>query len=100
MPSNKDRLYIALYARGGAPTMPDKEDTYHWALLVGPKDEIENGIGMRYHAKERITGPNASAWVFEERETSLSATSMLLVRVMIAKVEKKDRFIPIVRNTN
>lgn len=24
---NKDRLYIALYARGGAPTMPGKEDT-------------------------------------------------------------------------
>lgn len=29
----------------------------------------------------------------------MSATSMLLVRVMIAKVEKKDRFISIVRNT-
>jgi hypothetical protein len=27
MPSNKDRLYVALYARGGAPTMPGKEDT-------------------------------------------------------------------------
>ncbi|KAF2007406.1 hypothetical protein P154DRAFT_420169 [Amniculicola lignicola CBS 123094] len=99
MPSNKDRLYIALYARGGAPTMLGKEDTYHWALLVGPKDEVENGVGMRYHAKERITGPNASAWLFEERETTLSATSMLLVRVMIAKVENKDRFIYIIRNT-
>jgi hypothetical protein len=54
---------------------------------------------MRYHAKERITGPNASAWLFEERETTLSATSMLLVRVMIAKVEKKDRFVSIVRST-
>lgn len=54
---------------------------------------------MRYHAKERITGPNASAWLFEERETTLSATSMLLVRVMIAKVENKDRFISIIRNT-
>lgn len=27
MPSDKGRLYVALYARGGKPTMPDKEDT-------------------------------------------------------------------------
>lgn len=54
---------------------------------------------MRYHAKESITGPNGSAWVFDERPTSLAATSMLLVRVMIAKVEDKDRLISILRNT-
>jgi hypothetical protein len=28
MPSNKDRLYVALYARGGAAKMPGGEDTY------------------------------------------------------------------------
>lgn len=28
MPSNKDRLYVALFARGGAPKMPGLEDTY------------------------------------------------------------------------
>ena len=27
MPQNKDRLYVALYARGGSATMPGKEDT-------------------------------------------------------------------------
>lgn len=27
MPQNKDRIYIALYARGGAAKMPEKEDT-------------------------------------------------------------------------
>ncbi|KAF1840070.1 uncharacterized protein K460DRAFT_380982 [Cucurbitaria berberidis CBS 394.84] len=85
MPAGKDRLYVALYARGGAPSMPGKEDTYHWALLVGPKDEVGDGIGMRYHAKERIIGPNASAWVFEERKTTLSATSMLLVLISIVR---------------
>jgi len=26
MPSNKNRLYVALYARGGARTMPGLED--------------------------------------------------------------------------
>ncbi|KAF2124399.1 hypothetical protein P153DRAFT_361116 [Dothidotthia symphoricarpi CBS 119687] len=99
MPSNKDRLYITLYARGGAPTMPNKEDTYHWALLMGPKEEVEDGVGVRFHAKERTTGPNTSTWVFEEKESLLTPTSMLLVRVMIAKVERKDRFMSVVRNT-
>lgn len=54
---------------------------------------------MRYHAKERITGPGTSSWLFEERETTLAATSMLLVRVLIAKVEKKDQLETILRNT-
>jgi hypothetical protein len=28
MPSDKDRLYVTLYARGGAPKMPGLEDTH------------------------------------------------------------------------
>ncbi|KAH9863394.1 hypothetical protein IAQ61_009671 [Plenodomus lingam] len=99
MPSDKDRLYVALYVRGGAPKMPGKEDTYHWALLVGPKNEVANGKGMRYHAKERIVGSNASEWYFEEREIGLGQTLMVLIRVMIAKVEDRDRIISIIRNT-
>ncbi|KAH3258052.1 hypothetical protein KXW31_002459 [Aspergillus fumigatus] len=84
MPSNKDRLYVALYARGGNPTMPGKEDTYHWALIVGPKVEAEDGIGVRYHAKERPKLGEGSEWFFEERECPLAPTSMLLVRIMEA----------------
>lgn len=36
MPSNKERLYVTLYARGGAPTMPGKEDTsvLSWRCLM------------------------------------------------------------------
>ena len=56
-------------------------------------------MGTRYHAKEFITGQGVSAWQFEERGTTLAATSMLLVRVMIAKVENKDRLNNIMRNT-
>ncbi|KAF2844183.1 hypothetical protein T440DRAFT_526589 [Plenodomus tracheiphilus IPT5] len=96
---NKERLYIALYNSYWAPIMPGKEDSYHWALLVGPKDEVENGRCMRYDVKERIIGPNASKWLFEEAETTSSANSIPLVRVMIAKVVQKDRFRLIVRNT-
>jgi hypothetical protein len=67
---------------------------YHWALVVGPK---ENGTSTRFHAKEQSAGRNAPVWVFEERDIDSSATEMLLVRVMIAKVKKKDRLQSIVR---
>ncbi|MCJ1335945.1 hypothetical protein MMC09_001219 [Bachmanniomyces sp. S44760] len=56
MPSDKGRLYVALYARGGKPTMPGSEDTYHWALIVGPKEEKEGKQGVRYHAVNRVGG--------------------------------------------
>lgn len=75
MPSDKDRLYVVLHTRGGAPKMPGKEDTYvflnhypnnvvtgvssanryHWSLVVGPKTETPEARGMRYHAKEMPT---------------------------------------------
>ncbi|KAF2750088.1 hypothetical protein M011DRAFT_374293, partial [Sporormia fimetaria CBS 119925] len=93
MPANKDRLYVALYARGGS------SDTYHWALLVGPKEEVESGTGMRYHAKTKPDGTVKGKWYFDEREIPLEATQMLLVRVMITKIEKKDRVVSILRST-
>ncbi|KZF20584.1 hypothetical protein L228DRAFT_249337 [Xylona heveae TC161] len=78
--------------------MPGAEDTYHWAIITGPKTEVEDGRGMRYHAKERPSGPGKMEWFFEEREVPLAATNMLLVRVMIGKVEKRDRLINILRS--
>ncbi|TVY47527.1 hypothetical protein LOCC1_G003694 [Lachnellula occidentalis] len=97
MPSNKDRLYIVLYARGGTATMPGGEDEYHWGLLVGPKTEVENGKGIRFHAKERMLAAGQSEWYFEERDVGLLATSMQLVRIMIGKIEKMDRLVSILR---
>ncbi|KAG9253201.1 uncharacterized protein F5Z01DRAFT_637460 [Emericellopsis atlantica] len=103
MPSDKDRLYVALYAHGGAPTMPGLEDTYHWALMLGPKIETENSKGARYHALEKIrfvgeSDDPVSTWEYDERESSLLATSMLLVRVIFAKVKDRDRSEFILRN--
>jgi hypothetical protein len=65
--------------------------------MVGPKKEIEGAMGMRYHAKERMIAPHQIEWYFEERDVSLLATSMLLVRVMIGKVESKDRLVSTLR---
>lgn len=38
-----------------------------------------------------------SEWFFEERDVTLLATSMLLVRIMIGKIEKMDRLLSILR---
>ncbi|CAG8181686.1 unnamed protein product [Penicillium salamii] len=99
MPSNKDRLYIALHARGGKPTMVGKEDTYHWALMVGPKLESKYGKGVRYHAKEHMEMGVASRWKFEEIDCSLVASSMVLVRIMVGKVKDGKRLVEIIRST-
>ena len=71
---------------------------YHWALLVGPKDEVEGGQGTRYHAKERLVAGAQMRWVFEELPVPLQATNMLLVRIMIGKVEKMDRLVDTLRS--
>ncbi|RYP06845.1 hypothetical protein DL764_002893 [Monosporascus ibericus] len=97
MPSDKDRLYIALYARGGAPRMPGREDSYHWAFIVGPKVEPNGeGQGIRFHAKEKITvvgqPPRAqSQWVYDASPIPLQPTAMLLVRVAVGKVKDMRR---------
>lgn len=72
---------------------------YHWALFVGPKIESEGGLGVRYHAKERPKPGGGSDWFFEERESLLAPTSMLLVRVLVGKVVDGDRLVGILRNT-
>ncbi|KAH7012751.1 uncharacterized protein B0I36DRAFT_206273, partial [Microdochium trichocladiopsis] len=96
MPSEKDRLYVALYARGGNPTMPGLEDKYHWALIVGPKLESSTSQGYRFHAKEKLSfsgnPPEAKwEWHYEEVTTSMTATSMLLVRIVVGKVKSTSR---------
>ena len=84
MVSGKQRLYIALYARGGTG--------YHWELLVGPKDESDSSQGKRYHVRERFdpaTGRNR--WDYQGLEIPMQPTGQLLVRITIAKVEKPNR---------
>ncbi|QVM13721.1 hypothetical protein D8B26_008327 [Coccidioides posadasii str. Silveira] len=77
--------------------MPGKDDTYHWALIIGPK-EAEGGMGVRYHAKERPKLGGGSEWFFKERECSLAPTSMLFVRIILGKVADASRLVEILRN--
>ncbi|KAF2456047.1 hypothetical protein BDY21DRAFT_372694 [Lineolata rhizophorae] len=82
---NKKRVYIALYGRG---TNKTSSEPYHWAIIVGPKKEVENGQGVRYHARQIFdaTRPGKTSWAFERREIALAPTSLLLARVLVAKV--------------
>ncbi|KAF7532236.1 hypothetical protein G7054_g8143 [Neopestalotiopsis clavispora] len=98
MPSNKDRLYIALYARGGKSVMPGGEDKYHWGILVGPKIESDDSIGKLYHAKEKMM-QQRSHFMFKERNISMLATSMILVRILVGKIENHERLASILRST-
>lgn len=99
-PSNKDRLYIALYARGGDSIMSGGEDKYHWALLVGPKNEHVHSKGKRFHVKEtmmNVNGRTRTQWVFEERDIGMNPTAMILVRIMIGKVTSMERVMAVLR---
>ncbi|KAI5923093.1 hypothetical protein F4810DRAFT_720503 [Camillea tinctor] len=105
MRSNKDRLYIALYARGGTAKMPGQEDKYHWAFIIGPKVEPrEGGQGVRFHAMESLTSGGESSephsmWAYDESTIALRATKMLLARVVIAKIKDVDRLKSVFQST-
>ncbi|KAH9824538.1 hypothetical protein Tdes44962_MAKER04358 [Teratosphaeria destructans] len=47
MPSNKERLYVALYPSG---VVNNEERRYHWGFLTEPKIEGDDAVpGGRYH---------------------------------------------------
>jgi hypothetical protein len=83
-------------ARGGRET-----NTYHWALIVGPKQEREDSTGFRHHAKQDV---GSSQWYYNVQKITTQATQMLLVRVIFAKVEDMAQLnrtlaaVPVVQN--
>ena len=76
MGPNKDRLYIALYARGGPAKMPGGEDRYHWALIIGPKHERRRSLGTRFDVRD---GPAADGWTWalHEARTPLAPAEVI-----------------------
>ncbi|CAD0101385.1 unnamed protein product, partial [Aureobasidium mustum] len=57
MPSNKARLYVALYVRGGAAKMPGKEDTYGWNCVLWIKEALSE-----LQTSTNIIGTNVLEW--------------------------------------
>ncbi|KAF2001743.1 hypothetical protein P154DRAFT_553474 [Amniculicola lignicola CBS 123094] len=91
MPSNKSRLYIALYPSG---VVNNEERKYHWGFLIGPKVESKDVIpGARYHVKNSPFG-----WTYEEIPLeNVRTTNSLLARILIAKIEDEQHLIALLR---
>lgn len=84
MVSNKDRLYVTLYAR----TQPR---TYHWALTRSPKHEPEGDdlSSTRYHVRNNPDGRGGQVWEYERRSTRSRSTYNTLVRIFVGKIEPR-----------
>ncbi|KAB5572696.1 hypothetical protein GE09DRAFT_1054736 [Coniochaeta sp. 2T2.1] len=103
MPSDKKRLYIALYPSGVAN---NPERMYHWGFIIGPKEtkKVKSSqdppTGKRCHVKNRgKKGVPGGEWFYEERDLPNAQTSVqLLARLVIAKVEDEARLLAIIRN--
>jgi hypothetical protein len=63
--------------------------------LIGPKDEKSKVQGTRYHVKN----PPGVGWIYEETKVDdVRFSAQLLARVLIAKIEDRDRLVAILRN--
>ncbi|KAI1118227.1 hypothetical protein F5Y14DRAFT_438655 [Nemania sp. NC0429] len=92
MPSNKPRLYIAIYVSG---VENNEERKYHWGFLIGPKVEEGEDVvpGARYHVKNSL-----QEWTFEEAAlVNIRNTKGLLARIVIAKIEDEQRLVALLR---
>ena len=108
--NNKLRLHLALYGHGRSATTDHLNNTcmytnrlessdllisstltrYHWALIIGPKEENEKSQGTQLHVQDHMQTGGTSQWSFEERDITITATNMLLIHVTIAKILDLD----------
>lgn len=110
--TNKPRLYIALYPRGGSSssyTSSHSCDAYHWSLVVGPQTALRKDPGTRYHvahstspipsSSPRRPSTTTSSLLYEENDilTHLPA-STTLIRITIAKVTNPERLTSLLRS--
>ncbi|KAK0303821.1 hypothetical protein LTR54_006375 [Friedmanniomyces endolithicus] len=97
MPSGKDRIYVALYTRGGKPKMKGLEDKQV------AKTRLSIGLqGKTIPSKEtlvEVAGRPEYVWQFEEQATSYAAAAMMLTRVSVGKVANIKRLDSVLRST-
>jgi hypothetical protein len=87
MPRNKPRLQLALYAR------PKNPGTYHYALLIAPKNAAAQAPVVKHHVKNTLLvddrGEATQPWRYERTVISnIEAEPRLLARIIIAKMAK------------
>ena len=64
---------------------------------MGPKSDKAEDEGVRYHARERMKQDGNSEWEFEEAPTTMLPSRMIMVRILIAKIESRDRLAQLLR---
>jgi hypothetical protein len=64
---------------------------------VGPKSDKIDDEGVRFHARERMKQDGNSEWEFEEAPTTMLPARMIMIRILIAKIESRDRLARVLR---
>jgi hypothetical protein len=97
----RERGYVSSQPDRNRKFKPTNLSRYHWALLVGPKNESKDPQleeGTKFHAKEFPKSPGPGfEFRFEERAVSLMPIDMILVRIMLAKVEDTGKLAQLLR---
>lgn len=100
---DKLRLYLAIFSRGGATggTYGSQLtcDSYHWAIILGPKSPLRTEAGTAYHIVHS-SSEFGVPYLYEEtdlRESPHLARN-LLARIALAKVVDEHRIPIILRN--
>ncbi|KAI9831404.1 MAG: hypothetical protein M1826_003577 [Phylliscum demangeonii] len=92
MPSNKARLYLALYARLKDP------NTYHYALHVSPKHEHLDPPtfqSTKHHCINPIRLGEGSTpvviWTYDTKAIAPHTDDRILARVLLGKIQQPSR---------
>lgn len=100
---DKPRLYLALLPKGGpaggAYGSQFSCDSYHWALVLGPKSALRSQAGVAYHIVHTASGFTDSASFYEETDLGEQAhlSRTILARIALAKVVDEEYVVSVIR---
>ncbi|KEQ83189.1 hypothetical protein M438DRAFT_43356 [Aureobasidium pullulans EXF-150] len=81
------------------------EQSYHWALVIGPANPTPDSTGRRFRAKNTLlpnssTGELEQIWMAEEHECSMMTEDFLLGRIVIDTVHDSEALVDVLRKVN
>jgi len=95
---DKPRIYLALFPKGGSAgggTYGSQLscDSYHWALVLGPKSPLRTDAGTAFHIVHSTSDFVNTPFFYEETDLAQSPhqSRNLLARIAIAKVFDEQR---------
>lgn len=94
---DKLRLYLAVFSRGGSAGGAYGSqltcDSYHWAIILGPKSPLRTEAGTAYHIVHSSPEFGNLPYLYEETDLKESPhlARNLLARIALAKVVDEDR---------